>query len=175
MDKVMFGMLVLLAGYYLENLGLETKKGKAERKAKGLHNGLVPFGYRSLDGGVAEPDPDTRDGAVLVFRSAADGKSLSQIVQALNALEHRTAGNMRRGAFTKDTVRDMLANRFYLGVLPVFEPGSSRWVRGRQAGRHSALVDEASFAAAPSPSRPRPSRARREAASRRTTNSCRRS
>jgi hypothetical protein len=29
---------------------------------------------------------------------------------------------VRRGAFTKDTVRDVLANRFYLGELPLFDP-----------------------------------------------------
>src|SRR5215208_1526026 len=76
MGKVMFGMLTLLAEYYSESLGLETKKGKAERKAKGLHNGLVPFGYCSVGGGVAEPDPDTKDGAILAFRLAGEGRSL---------------------------------------------------------------------------------------------------
>jgi DNA invertase Pin-like site-specific DNA recombinase len=32
MGKVMFTMLATFAEYYSENLGLETKKGKAERK-----------------------------------------------------------------------------------------------------------------------------------------------
>ena len=85
--------------YYSENVGLETKKGKAERKAKGLHNGLVPFGYRSV-GGVAEPEPDTAEGARLAFRPAAAGQSLTRIVQALNAKGYRTGGNMRRSLFT---------------------------------------------------------------------------
>ena len=148
MGKVLFGLLALFAEYYSENLGLETKKGKAERKAKGLHNGLVPFGYRSEAGGVAEPHPDTAAGARLAFRLAAEGKSLRQIAQALNAAGYRTAGNMRRGMFTKDTVRDMLQNRFYLGELPVFEPGASRRVRGWEPGRHAPLIDEATFDAA---------------------------
>jgi DNA invertase Pin-like site-specific DNA recombinase len=148
MGKVLFGMLALLAEYYSENLGLETKKGKAERKAKGLHNGLVPFGYRSIDGGVAEPDPDTKDGAILAFQLAAAGASLSTIAQTLNTRGYRTAGNQRRGVFTRATVRDMLANRFYLGELPIFEPGRSRRVRQWQSGRHDPLIDEATFAAA---------------------------
>lgn len=147
MGKVMFGMLALLAEYYSENLGLETKKGKAERKAKGLHNGLVPFGYRSVDG-KAEPDPETSEGARLAFRLAAEGQSLTKIVQALNARGYRTAGNMRRGAFTKDTVRDLLANRFYLGKLPAFEEGQSRRVRDWTDGTHAPLIDEGTFDAA---------------------------
>jgi DNA invertase Pin-like site-specific DNA recombinase len=147
MGKVMFGMLALLAEYYSENLGLETKKGKAERKAKGLHNGLVPFGYTSVDGGVAEPDPDTKDGALLAFELAAQGASYAKIAQALNARGYRTAGNMRRGVFTKDTVRDMLANRFYLGQLPVFVDGRSRRVREWRDGQHPALIAEDLFAA----------------------------
>jgi DNA invertase Pin-like site-specific DNA recombinase len=148
MGKVMFGMFALLAEYYSENLGNEVRKGKAERRAKGLHNGLVPFGYRSIDGGVAEPDPATKDGAILAFGMAAKGHSLAQIVRALNERGYRTAGNMRRGLFTKDTVRDMLANRFYLGQLPVFEPGTSRRVRSWGPGRHAAIIDETTFEAA---------------------------
>jgi site-specific DNA recombinase len=148
MGKVMFGMLALLAEYYSENLGLEIKKGKAERKAKGLHNGLVPFGYRSADGSVAEPDPDTQDGVVLAFEMAAESKSLREIAQALNLRGYRTAGNMRRSAFTKDTVRDMLANRFYLGQLPEFEPGTRRRVREWRDGQHLALIAPTVFEAA---------------------------
>jgi DNA invertase Pin-like site-specific DNA recombinase len=148
MGKIMFGMFALLAEYYSENLGNEVRKGKAERRAKGLHNGLVPFGYRSIDGGVAEPDAATRDGAIMAFDLAAKGHSLAQIVRTLNERGYRTAGNMRRGLFTKDTVRDMLANRFYLGQLPVFEPGTSRRVRGWERGQHSSLIDCATFEAA---------------------------
>jgi DNA invertase Pin-like site-specific DNA recombinase len=160
MGKVLFGLLALFAEYYSENLGLETKKGKAERRAKGLHNGLVPFGYRSKDGSVAEPDPETADGARLAFRLAAEGMSLRQIAQALNAAGYRTAGNMRRGMFTKDTVRDMLANRFYVGELPVFEPGRNRHVRSWEQGRHTPLIVEATFAAAQAAIRGRASSAK---------------
>src|SRR5205823_5731579 len=98
--------------------GRETKKGKAGRNSRGLHNGLVPLSYRSLSGGVA--DPDTADGARLALRLAVEGKSIAQVAGALNQAGYRTAGDRRRGAFTKDTVRDMVQNQFYLGKLPVF-------------------------------------------------------
>jgi hypothetical protein len=73
---------------------------------------------------------------------------LREVAQALNEHGYRAAGNMRRGAFTRDTVRDMLANRFYLGKLPVFEPGQSRRVREWVDGRQAALIDEATFESA---------------------------
>ena len=55
---------------------------------------------------------------------------------------------MRRGVFTKDTVRDMLANQFYLGKLPVFVEGKSRRVREWRDGQHPGLIAEDLFAAA---------------------------
>src|SRR5215204_348832 len=42
--QLMLTMLVGLAQFYSDNLSWETKKGKGERKARGLHNGLLPFG-----------------------------------------------------------------------------------------------------------------------------------
>ena len=92
---------------------------------------------------MAELDPATQEGVVFAFQLAATGKSLREVAQMLNARGFRTAGNQRRGAFTKDTVRDMLLNRFYLGQLPIFEPGTRRRVCDWQAGRHVALIDEA--------------------------------
>jgi DNA invertase Pin-like site-specific DNA recombinase len=148
MGKVLFNLLASFAEYYSDNLGTEISKGKGERRAKGLHNGLVPFGYRSADGGVAEPDPDSKDGTVLAFQLAAEGKSLREVAQVLNQAGYRTSGNQRRSLFTRDTVRDMLANRFYLGQLPVFEPGTSRRIRGWEPGQHPPLIDVATFEAA---------------------------
>jgi hypothetical protein len=145
MGKVLFNLMASFAEYYSENLGLETKKGKAERKAQGLHNGLVPFGYRSEGGAVAEPDPETAEGARLAFRLAAEGQSLSQIARALSQAGYRTAGNMRRGVFTKDTVRSMLRNRFYVGELPLTQAVEGQTAATWQSGKHSALIDEETF------------------------------
>jgi site-specific DNA recombinase len=85
---------------------------------------------------------------VLAFSLAAAGKSLREIARALNEQGYRTVGNQRRGVFTKDTVRDMLQNRFYLGELPVFEPGTHRRVRAWEQGCHEPLIDEATFTVA---------------------------
>lgn len=55
---------------------------------------------------------------------------------------------MRRGPFARDTVRGMLANRFYLGEVPMFVPGSSRRVRAWVKGQHEPLIDVSVFEAA---------------------------
>jgi hypothetical protein len=61
--------------------------------------------------------------------------------QALNAAGYRTTGNRGANLFSKDTVRVILLNRFYLGELPDGEGG---WI----AGRHDPLIDADLFEAA---------------------------
>ena len=63
------------------------------------------------------------------------------MAQALNAAGYRTNGNRGANPFSKDTVRVILQNRFYLGELP----------EGRRAGpgKHEAVIDPALFERAP--------------------------
>jgi site-specific DNA recombinase len=44
--KVILATLAAFAQYYSDNLSWETKKGKHERKAQGLYNGVLPFGVK---------------------------------------------------------------------------------------------------------------------------------
>ena len=102
--KVMLATLAAFAQYYSDNLSAETKKGKAERKAQGLYNGLLPFGLKTNPDGIPVPDPETYPGLLLAFRLAAEGKSDREVATALNAAGYRTSGNRGRNPFTKDTV-----------------------------------------------------------------------
>jgi len=79
---------------------------------------------------VPVPHPDTYSGLVMAFELAAQGKSDREVAIALNA-----AGNQRQGLFSRDTLRGMLTNRFYLGYLP---DGNGGWVKGK----HKAIIDE---------------------------------
>src|SRR5215213_5167520 len=140
--QLMLTMLVGLSQFYSDNLSLETKKGKAERKAQGLYNGLVPFGLkRQADTGLPVPDPETYPGLLMAFQLAAQGKSDRDVAEALNANGYRTTGNRGRNPFTKDTVCPMLQNRFYLGQLP---DGRGGWL----PAVHQAVLDESLFARA---------------------------
>ncbi len=60
---------------------------------------------------------------MLAFTLAAGGKTDREIARALNDAGYRTTGNRGANPFTKDTVRPMLQNRFYLGELPDGEGG----------------------------------------------------
>ncbi len=148
--KVILATLAAFAQYYSDNLASEVRKGKAERKAQGLYNGLLPFGLKKSgvtdrtdrnDSVVPVPDPETYPGLLLAFRLAAEGKSDRDVAEKLNAAGYRTTGNRGRNPFTKDTVCRLLQNRFYLGELP---NGQGGWI----SGSHQAVLDPDLFAEA---------------------------
>ena len=124
-----------LAQFYSDNLSQETKKGWMERRAQGLYCGLLPFGTVKGEDGVPIPNPDTHAGLVMAFELAAEGKSDREVAMVLNEKGYRTAGNQGNRPFSKDTVRGMLTNRFYLGYLP---DGNGGWMKAK----HEAFISE---------------------------------
>ncbi len=133
--KFTLSMLGGLAELYSDNLSQETKKGWHERRAQGLYCGLLPFGAIKGEDGVPVPHPDTHPGLIMAFELAAQGKSDREVAIALNATGYRTAGNQRRHLFSRDTVRGILTNKFYLGYLP---DGNGGWVKGK----HKTFINE---------------------------------
>ncbi|MDP9354723.1 MAG: recombinase family protein, partial [Chloroflexota bacterium] len=132
--KVILATLAAFAQYYSDNLATEVRKGKGERKKQGLYNGVLPFGTAKGPDGVPVPHPEAHGGLVLAFELAAAGKTDREVAQALTAVGYRTTGNRGANPFTKDTVRVILQNRFYLGELPDGEGG---WL----PGKHAPLLD----------------------------------
>ena len=86
---------------------------------QGLYNGLLLFGVTKGDNGVPIAHPDTSAGLHLIFNLASQGKSDRQVAMAMNAEGYRTAGNSGGKTFSKDSVRGVLTNRFYVGQLRV--------------------------------------------------------
>jgi site-specific DNA recombinase len=149
--KMTLSMLASLAQYYSDNLSWETKKGKAERKRQGFYNGLLPFGVTTNAAGIPvlnlmpwACNLDTREelspaaGLLTAFKLAAERRTDKEIAQALNAVGYRTSGNRGQNPFTKDTVRAILRNRFYLGELP---DGNGGWL----PGKHGTLIGPVLF------------------------------
>lgn len=141
MGQVILSVLAAFAQYYSDNLATEVRKGKAERKAQGLHNGLLPFGVKTNSAGLPVPDPTTYPGLLLAFEKAATGASDREVAIALNGSGYRTTGNRGQNPFSKDTMRALLQNRFYLGELP---DGDGGWM----PGAHDPLLDDDLFQAA---------------------------
>ena len=103
--------------------------------------GEPPFGVKKNNDGIPVPDPTTYPGLLLAFQLCVEGRSDREIAIALNERGYRSTGNRGNNPFTKDGVRPILRNRFYLGELP---DGRGDWRRGA----HEPLLDDDLFAAA---------------------------
>lgn len=105
---------------------------------RGRHWGSsVPFGFVKGEDGRLEVDPQTAALVVEAFERRTRGDGASTIARWLNDRGARTA---RAGIPTHRWVKDLLANRVYLG--------EARAGARVHEGAHPALVDEALFAAA---------------------------
>jgi site-specific DNA recombinase len=162
--KFMLVMQGGLAELYSDNLSEETKKGWHERRKQGLYCGTLPFGAMKGEDGVPLPDITERnsginghedticnyEGLKMAFELSARGKSDREIAIILNTAGYRTTGTHGPRHFAKDTIKDMLKNRFYIGYIP---DGDGGWLKAK----HGTFVNEELFEAV---QRARASRAR---------------
>ncbi len=156
--KIVLAVMAALAEIYLDNLSEETAKGKRARAAAGLPNGDLPFGY--LLSKVADvPHANNKAVALVVPEEAAAVKAAfelcasgqwgdAQIARMLNdrGYQMRSKRQGDAGRFNKDSMRHLLTNRFYTGLVvqPLAEGGNwavrlreGQWVRGL----HEAIID----------------------------------
>lgn len=152
--KFMLVMQGGLAELYSDNLSEETKKGWHERRKQGLYCGTLPFGAMKGEDGVPVPDVNERrsgvngyevvvqnyNGLKTAFELSAQGKSDREIAIVLNTAGYRTTGTHGPRPFSKDTVKDMLKNRFYIGYI---SDGNGGWLKAK----HGLFVAEDLFEA----------------------------
>lgn len=150
--KLMFHLLGSLGEFYSDNLSKETHKGKYERAMQGYHNGWVPFGYVSEQVGerkMAVPEPTAAPIALEMFERYATGLYYDQ--QIADWLNEQGARTFLKRPFTKDSVREMLRNPFYMGYLRyrgAFTAGKAYRSKGEMVkGIHQPIVSEELFAA----------------------------
>jgi DNA invertase Pin-like site-specific DNA recombinase len=112
-------MLGAFNEYYVANLSRETRKGKRGRAKKGLNNASQPaYGYHRTEEGIDVVDPETSKAVPLAFESYATGEhSDTSIADLLNREGHPPSGRARSGRWTREGVRYLLTNRFYLGEV----------------------------------------------------------
>lgn len=109
----------------------------ARRERDNIHTGPTPFGYRKLDSGVLEPDPDTGPVVSKMWKWAAEGQPPRQIADQVNEMGVKAP---RGGAWTKSTVWRLIHGdgaRTYLG-----EVNYGEW---RREGAHDPLTDPLTF------------------------------
>jgi site-specific DNA recombinase len=114
--KMAFGINVLFAKYYVDNLSEEVKKGLKEKLARGEWPGPAPLGYRN-DKRRIELDPERAPLVQRAFQYYASGEySLATLAQQLH--QEGLTGRQRGKAIAKSTLQDqILTNPFYCGLL----------------------------------------------------------
>jgi len=144
------GVMESVAHWYSQNLAAETAKGKKERGHQGLHNNRAPFGMKKNGDKVLIPHEDDLPGLRLAFETYAKGRhSDADIARLLNEKGYTSITGR---SFSKDTVRDMLQNRTYLGKVKYQK--YSRRSNGKRdfsapvqwfEGQHEAVILEELF------------------------------
>jgi DNA invertase Pin-like site-specific DNA recombinase len=160
--KIVLAVMAALAEIYLDNLSEETSKGKRARAAAGLPNGDLPYGY--VLSKVADVAHANNKATALIVpeeaaavRAAYDLRATGHYGDAMIARMLNDRGYHMRskrqgpaGRFNKDSIRHMLTNRFYAGMVvqPLAEGGNwavrlreGQWVRGR----HEPIIDPEYF------------------------------
>jgi len=117
--KLFFHMLASLGEFYSDNLSQETHKGKYERVQQGYHNGVLPFGYKSVKNSenkkVGQLITELQSVIEGLFTRYATGNySDQQMADWLNEQGHRRKDGK---LFTKDNMRDMLQNIYFAGKV----------------------------------------------------------
>jgi DNA invertase Pin-like site-specific DNA recombinase len=160
-------MIAVFAAFYSRNLSSDTKRAKRAKAMRGEFNGSVaPLGYvlvRKRDATEDHPaglhvDPEIAPLVAQAFERYETGEySDPDIAAWLNAQPAVQEARKGRKPLGKDTVRDMLQNRVYTGMVPYSETlydGSSlgqkkksrrgriRWFEGRHEGIVSNRVFE---------------------------------
>lgn len=158
--KLQRNITLAIGQHYLDQLRVETTRGKRQKAMNGESNASSPpYGYMSVRDGVKNkfvPGPDA-DVVLAMFERYATGEHTDfDIAQWLNRQGKRTKGNWGPRAFSKDTVRAMLKNRFYMGEVGYRGLDSRDTESGRRArvsklnwryvqGNHEPIVPAALF------------------------------
>ena len=133
--ELMFTTFAGYAHYYSRELSRKTKIGKHTRAKKGLYNGDLSYGYRlNADTKIPEPDPRTASGIRLAFHEYLTG--LHSDIGIARLLKEK-GFTINGKPFSKDTIRSMLQNKFYTGVVTYKDE--------IYQGRHSPLITESDF------------------------------
>lgn len=149
--RMYFYMLAVFAQWYLENLSAEVIKAKEQMAIKGIQNGRLPFGYvKDEETRIPMIVPDQAAAIHKVFELYSTGTySDRELANIFNEMGFITG---RGRSWSKDTMRNMLRNEFYYGVV------AHR--KSLYPGRHDAIISRELFDQAQETRRTRSQRVR---------------
>jgi len=121
--------------FYLDNLRLETIKGKRGRAKAGKSNAsITPYGYRRTEEGADVVNPETSPAVLLAFEMYSSGKySDADVAGILTRSGFLPSARAQSGRWTREAVRYLLTNPFYAGMI---RHGDELF-----PGQHEALID----------------------------------
>lgn len=133
LESVLEGM----AEYYSLQLSQNIRRGYLENAKKCKYaGGRVPLGYKLDEEKHFVIDPDTAPVVCSIFRAYADGATITEIINDLNAKGLRTS---QKEPFTKNSLRTLLKNEKYIGIYD-FKNGTVRIEDGVPA-----IIDKDTF------------------------------
>ena len=149
-DKLSWKMKAIFAQEEREKIARKVRDNLAFLKRHGTLRGVVPQGYRRVEGGDVVEDPEAAPVIRRIFELYATGKySFQGLADHLN----RQGVKPKRGPkkendtrpqaviFTGDVVKDILKNRAYLGLVRVSRAGRVDRGQAPGAGRSGDLGD----------------------------------
>lgn len=129
-----WGIRIVMAKNYIDNLREEAMKGWAEKLAQGWLPGVPPPGYvnKTVDGRrIQVPDEKTwriiREMFELFLQPGQNGTTITREM-ALRGVRTRKGRPYAHGR-----VNDMLTNPYYIGVI--------RWNSKEYSGKHKTFID----------------------------------
>jgi DNA invertase Pin-like site-specific DNA recombinase len=137
MGRLMLKFMASLAEWYSDNLSTEIAKGRRERAEQGLPNGDLPFGYVPGPTAKTPPVPLESEAKLVkeLFERYASGQySFAVLADWINGCGVSPRSKRGKTAFTEDSVRGIVSNNFYRGVV--------KYRGAEKPGRHEPIVSD---------------------------------
>ena len=139
LGRVLLTLLAAFAQWYIDNLSVETARGKRERFEQGHHNNRPPIGY-VRNGEIIEFDANAPHVKAAFEMYATSNYSDDDIASYLSARVGKPIG--------KDSAAAILRNPFYAGWV-VYRGGSDKRESKTKVrlmrGNHAALIDQNTY------------------------------
>ena len=133
LESVLEGM----AEYYSLQLSQNIRRGYRENAKKCKYaGGRIPLGYKLDENKMFIVDEETAPIVRLIFKMYAEGKTIQEVIDHLNAQGLKTSVGQ---SFTKNSLRTVLKNEKYIGIFD-FKNGEIR-----VEGGVPPIIDDATF------------------------------